>query len=84
MGDRLPASTLQFCCPARSARHRCVWAMKQAATAGRKPTRFHDIIMPDDSGVGVMLGAMSFVFADVGNWWLPARHVRSGAVADLP
>ena len=49
------------------------WAMKQAGTADRKPARFHDIIMPDDSGAGVVLGGMSLVFAFAmvwHIWWL--------------
>jgi len=49
------------------------WAMKQAGTAGLRPARFHDIIMPDDSCAGVVLGAMSFVFAFAmiwQIWWL--------------
>ena len=51
------------------------WAMKQAGTAGHRPARFHDIIMPDDSSAGVVLGAMSFVFAFAmiwQIWWLAA------------
>ncbi|MGH6704360.1 MAG: cbb3-type cytochrome c oxidase subunit I [Bradyrhizobium sp.] len=49
------------------------WAMKQAGTADNRPARFHDIIMPDDSSAGVVLGAMSFVFAFAmiwQIWWL--------------
>jgi cytochrome o ubiquinol oxidase subunit 1 len=49
--------------------------MKQAGTAGHRPARFHDIIMPDDSSAGVVLGAMSFVFAFAmiwQIWWLAA------------
>jgi cytochrome o ubiquinol oxidase subunit I len=51
------------------------WAMKQAETAHHRPARFHDIIMPDDSSAGVVLGAMSFVFAFAmvwQIWWLAA------------
>jgi len=51
------------------------WAMKQAGTAGHRPARFHDIIMPGDSSAGVVLGAMSFVFAFAmvwQIWWLAA------------
>jgi cytochrome o ubiquinol oxidase subunit I len=51
------------------------WAMKQAGTAGHTPARFHDIIMPGDSSAGVVLGAMSFVFAFAmiwQIWWLAA------------
>lgn len=51
------------------------WAMKQEGTAGHRPARFHDIIMPDDSSAGVVLGAMSFVFAFAmiwQIWWLAA------------
>jgi cytochrome o ubiquinol oxidase subunit I len=49
--------------------------MKQAGTAGHRPARFHDIIMPDDSSAGVVLGAMSFAFAFAmvwQIWWLAA------------
>jgi cytochrome o ubiquinol oxidase subunit I len=49
------------------------WAMKQAGMAGRRPGRFHDIIMPDASSAGVIFGAMSFVFAFAmvwQIWWL--------------
>ena len=51
------------------------WAMKQAGTAGHRPARFHDIIMAGDSSAGVVLGAMSFVFAFAmiwQIWWLAA------------
>jgi cytochrome o ubiquinol oxidase subunit 1 len=51
------------------------WAMKQAGRAGHGPVRFHDIIMPDVSSAGVVLGGMSFVFgfAMVWQiWWLAA------------
>ncbi|MBU6456778.1 MAG: cbb3-type cytochrome c oxidase subunit I [Bradyrhizobium sp.] len=51
------------------------WTMKQAGTAARKPGQFHDILMPDNSGTGVVLGAMSFVFAFAmiwQIWWLAA------------
>jgi cytochrome o ubiquinol oxidase subunit 1 len=51
------------------------WAMKQAGTAGHRPARFHNIVMPDDSSAGVVLGAMSFVFAFAmiwQIWWLAA------------
>ena len=52
-----------------------LWAMKKAGTAGRAPARFHDITMPDNSGAGIVLGAMSFVFAFAmvwQIWWLAA------------
>jgi cytochrome o ubiquinol oxidase subunit 1 len=51
------------------------WAMKQAGTADRRPVRFYDIIMPDNSSAGIALGAMSFVFAFAmiwHIWWLAA------------
>jgi cytochrome o ubiquinol oxidase subunit 1 len=51
------------------------WAMKQAGTAGYRPARFHDIVMADGSGAGVVLGAMSFVFTFAmiwQIWWLAA------------
>ena len=51
------------------------WEMKQAGTAGHRPARFHDIMMPNNSSVGVILGAMSFVFAFAmiwQIWWLAA------------
>ena len=49
------------------------WAMKQGATAGRRPAHFHDIVMPDNSGAGLVLGAGSFAFAFAmvwHIWWL--------------
>jgi cytochrome o ubiquinol oxidase subunit 1 len=51
------------------------WAMKQAGTAGHRPARFQDIVVPDDSSAGVLLGATSFVFAFAmiwQIWWLAA------------
>jgi cytochrome o ubiquinol oxidase subunit 1 len=51
------------------------WAMKQSGRAGHRPAHFHDIIMPGDSSAGVVLGAMSFVFAFAmvwQIWWLAA------------
>jgi cytochrome o ubiquinol oxidase subunit 1 len=51
------------------------WAMKQAGTAGQRLARFQDIVMPDRSSAGVVLGAMSFVlaFAMIWQiWWLAA------------
>jgi cytochrome o ubiquinol oxidase subunit 1 len=51
------------------------WGMKQTGRAGHKPARFHDIIMPADSSTGVVIGAMSFVFAFAmvwQIWWLAA------------
>src|SRR5262249_43089659 len=44
------------------------WAMKQAGTAARSPARCHDIVMPGNSGAGVALGAVSFVFAFAMVW----------------
>jgi cytochrome o ubiquinol oxidase subunit 1 len=49
------------------------WTLKQAGMANHRPAHFHDIIMPDDSGAGFVLGAMSFVFAFAmvwQIWWL--------------
>ncbi len=51
------------------------WAMKQARRAANGPLQFDDIIMPDDSNVGVLVGGMSFVFAFAmiwQIWWLAA------------
>jgi cytochrome o ubiquinol oxidase subunit 1 len=51
------------------------WAMKQAGREGHRPARFHDIIVPGASSAGVLLGAMSFVFAFAmvwQIWWLAA------------
>jgi cytochrome o ubiquinol oxidase subunit 1 len=48
------------------------WAMKQAGRAGQRP-RFHDIIMSYKSNAGIVIGAMSFVFAFAmvwQIWWL--------------
>jgi len=50
-----------------------LWAMKKEGTDRRKPARFQDIVMPNNSGAGVVLGAMSFVFAFAmvwHIWWL--------------
>jgi cytochrome o ubiquinol oxidase subunit 1 len=50
-----------------------LWGMKKAGTVGLKPTRFQDIIMPDNTSVGIVLGTMSFVFAFAmvwQIWWL--------------
>ncbi len=51
------------------------WAMKQAGRSGHQPALFHDIIIPADSSAGVVIGAMSFVFAFAmvwHIWWLTA------------
>lgn len=51
------------------------WAIKQAGRAGHMPARFHDIVMPGDSGAGVVFGATSLVlaFAMIWQiWWLAA------------
>jgi cytochrome o ubiquinol oxidase subunit I len=51
------------------------WAMKQAGWVGQERVQFHDIVMPDNSGAGVVVGAMSFVFAFAlvwQIWWLAA------------
>jgi cytochrome o ubiquinol oxidase subunit 1 len=51
------------------------WAMKQAGMPVRRPARFHDIVMPDCSSSGVVLGAASFAlaFAMIWQiWWLAA------------
>lgn len=51
------------------------WAMKQAGTEAPTPVRFQDIVMPDRSSAGVVLGAMSFAFAFAmiwQIWWLAA------------
>jgi cytochrome o ubiquinol oxidase subunit 1 len=51
------------------------WAMKQAGTTDHRPAMFHDVIRPDDSSAGVVLGATSFVFAFAmvwQIWWLAA------------
>jgi cytochrome o ubiquinol oxidase subunit I len=51
------------------------WAMKEAGRVGHRPARFRDITMPRDSGAGVVLGVMSFVFAFAmvwQIWWLAA------------
>jgi cytochrome o ubiquinol oxidase subunit I len=51
------------------------WAIKQAGRAGRSPTRFRDIIIPENSSAGVLFGAMAFVFAFAmvwQIWWLAA------------
>jgi cytochrome o ubiquinol oxidase subunit 1 len=50
-----------------------LWAMKKAGTAGRKLAPFHDIVVPSNTGAGIILGALSFVFAFAmiwHIWWL--------------
>jgi cytochrome o ubiquinol oxidase subunit 1 len=47
--------------------------MKEDGTVGAKPASYRDIIMPKDTGAGVMIGGLSFVlgFAMVWEiWWL--------------
>jgi cytochrome o ubiquinol oxidase subunit 1 len=46
------------------------WAMKQAGTANQKPARFQDIVMPENSGAGIILGGLSFVFAFAMVWYI--------------
>jgi cytochrome o ubiquinol oxidase subunit I len=51
------------------------WSIKEAGRVGHRPARFRDIIMPGNSSAGVVLGAMSFVFAFAmvwQIWWLAA------------
>lgn len=62
------------------------WAMKQAGSAPRRPPRFHDILVPNNSSAGVMLGMMWFMFgfAMVWHiWWLAALGVLGMATAVL-
>jgi cytochrome o ubiquinol oxidase subunit 1 len=46
------------------------WTMKKAGTAGLKPARFHDIVMPDNSAAGFVLGVGSFAFAFAMVWYI--------------
>jgi cytochrome o ubiquinol oxidase subunit 1 len=51
------------------------WAIKQSETAHHGTARFRDIVMPGNSSAGIVLGAMSFVFAFAmiwQIWWLAA------------
>jgi len=61
------------------------WAMKQAGTANQKPARFQDIVMPDDSGAGIILGGLSFGFAFAMVWhiWWLAIVAALGMLAAL-
>jgi cytochrome o ubiquinol oxidase subunit 1 len=61
------------------------WAMKRAGTANQKPARFQDIVMPDDSGAGIILGGLSFVFAFAMVWhiWWLAIVAALGMLAAL-
>ena len=48
-------------------------AMKADGTVGTEPTSYRDIVMPNDTGAGVVIGGLSFVlgFAMVWEiWWL--------------
>jgi cytochrome o ubiquinol oxidase subunit 1 len=59
--------------------------MKRAGTANQKPARFQDIVMPDDSGAGIILGGLSFVFAFAMVWhiWWLAIVAALGMLAAL-
>ncbi len=49
------------------------WAIKQKGRVASKPIGFHDILMPAGSSAGLVIGAMSFVFAFAmvwQIWWL--------------
>jgi cytochrome o ubiquinol oxidase subunit 1 len=62
------------------------WATKHGGTAGRKFTPVHDIVMPDNSGAGLVLGAASFVFAFAmvwHIWWLAVCGALGMAAAVL-
>jgi cytochrome o ubiquinol oxidase subunit 1 len=62
------------------------WATKHGGTAGRKFMPIHDIVMPDNSGAGLVLGAASFVFAFAmvwQIWWLAVLGALGVAAALL-
>jgi cytochrome o ubiquinol oxidase subunit 1 len=62
------------------------WAMKKSASALRKPVHFHDIVMPDNSAAGIVIGAASFwiAFAIVWEiWWLAVLSGLAAFVALL-
>jgi cytochrome o ubiquinol oxidase subunit I len=61
-----------------------LWAMKMAGPAGRKPIRFHDIVMPNNTSAGVILGALSFVFAFAIIWHIWWLAVLSGLAMWAP
>ena len=61
-----------------------LWAMKKRGTAGRKPVRFHDIVMPNNTSAGVILGALSFVFAFAMIWHIWWLAVLSGLAMWAP
>jgi cytochrome o ubiquinol oxidase subunit 1 len=44
--------------------------MKQRGTAYRRPARYEDIHMPKNTGAGVIIGALSFVFGFAAVWYI--------------
>jgi cytochrome o ubiquinol oxidase subunit 1 len=50
-----------------------LWAAKKAGTTVAKPVPFHDIVVPRNTGAGVIIGMLSFAFAFAmiwHIWWL--------------
>jgi cytochrome o ubiquinol oxidase subunit 1 len=55
-----------------------LWVAKQAGTAGKAPERYEDIVMPNSTGAGVVLGVLSFVFAFAMVWYIWWLAIVSG------
>jgi cytochrome o ubiquinol oxidase subunit 1 len=55
-----------------------LWAMKQAGTDRERPTRYDDILMPDSTGAGVVLGVLAFVFAFAMVWYIWWLAIATG------
>jgi cytochrome o ubiquinol oxidase subunit 1 len=58
--------------------------MKERGTAYRRPARYEDIHMPKNTGAGVIIGALSFVFGFAAVWyiwWLAAASALGIVVA---
>ena len=54
------------------------WAMKKAGTDARKAGPLHDIVMPENTGAGVVIGMLSFVFGFAMIWYLWWLAILSG------
>jgi len=60
------------------------WEMKKDGTAHQRPAKYNDIHMPRNSGVGVYVGAFSFLFGFAliwHIWWLVAVGVLATIIA---
>ncbi len=61
-----------------------VWAMKKAGAGDLKSRHFHDIVMPENTGAGVFLGALSFIFGFAMIWHIWWLAILSAAAMCVP